>query len=111
MDRNNYSRAELVERVDFSPDLMMAKFKMADSIAFEPGQYATIAVEDGNRLIQRPYSIVSSPREPFLEFYLELVPGGALTPRLWELKAGDTVLIRRRMAGKLTLCEQFGDVR
>lgn len=110
MDRSNYSRAELVERVDFSPHLLMAKFRMADPFAFEPGQYATIAIEDGNRLIQRPYSIVSSPRETLLEFYIELVPGGALTPRLWELKVGDAVLIRKRMVGKLTLCEQFGNL-
>ena len=110
MDRANYSRAELIERVDFSSDHMMAKFKMGDPSTFLPGQYATIGIEEGGRLIQRPYSIVSSPREPVLEFYVELVPGGALTPRLWELKVGDVVLIRKRMAGKLTLCEDLGDL-
>ena len=50
-----------------------------------------------------PYSIVSSPLEPFLEFFIELVPGGSITPKLWELKLGSTILIRRRIVGQFTL--------
>ena len=59
-------------------------------------------VVDGE-LVERPYSIVSSPHEPFLEFFIELVPGGSITPKLWELKVGSTVLVRRRIVGQLVL--------
>ena len=32
-----------------------------------------------------------------------MVPGGVLTPKLWELKLGSRILIRRRIVGQLTL--------
>jgi ferredoxin--NADP+ reductase len=54
-------------------------------------------------VVERPYSIVSSPYEPFLEFFIELVPGGNITPKLWELKLGSTVLLRRRIVGQFIL--------
>ena len=59
------------------------------------GQYCTIGLEG----IERPYSIVSSPHEPYLELFLERVPHGALTPRLWGLRLGDPVSLRPRPKG------------
>lgn len=108
MSRLSFQRAKLIERVDFSEDLALCRFRPDGSFSFQPGQYATIAVGDGGQLIQRPYSIVSSPYETFLEFFFELVPAGALTPRLWALKVDDEVLIRNRIVGKFTLDETSG---
>ncbi len=107
----NFSRAELIERIDFSEDLCLMRFRPEIPFTFRPGQYATLALEDGDKLIQRPYSIVSSPYEPILEFYLELVPHGELTPRLWKLKVGDTVLVRNKIVGAFTLDEKSGMTR
>lgn len=108
MSKANFYKAELIERVDFSHDLALMRFKPDGPFTFKPGQYATIAMEDGDKLIQRPYSIVSSPLEPFLEFFVELVPEGELTPRLWQLKTGDTVWVRNRIVGAFTLDEKSG---
>ncbi|MFY9557750.1 MAG: ferredoxin--NADP reductase [Blastocatellia bacterium] len=108
MSRPNFQRARLIERIDFSEELGLFRFRPEGPFTFQPGQYATLALADGDHLIQRPYSIVSSPYEPFLEFFLELVPAGALTSRLWELKVQDEVLIRNRMVGKFTLDETSG---
>ena len=105
MPRLNFDRARLIERIDFSEDLALFRFRPDSAGSFQPGQYATLALEDGDKLIQRPYSIVSSPYEPFLEFFLELVPQGALTTRLWDLKVEDEVLVRTRIVGKFTLDE------
>ena len=71
--------------------------------AFTPGQYCTIGL-DG---VERPYSIVSSPHEPFLELFLELVQHGELTPKLWTLRVGDAVSLRPRPKGVFTLEEKF----
>ena len=57
---------------------------------------------DGKR-IERPYSIVSSPSEDDVEFFLELVPNGALTPRLYKLQVGDPLLMRKIPKGKFSL--------
>ena len=111
MAKPNFSGAELVERVDFTPDLCMMRFRPETQFPFRPGQYATLAVEDGDKMIQRPYSIVSSPYEPFLEFYVELVPNGLLTPRLWQLKVGDSLWVRNKIVGAFTLDDKSGMTR
>lgn len=95
--------AELIERRDVSANLAVFRFLVAEQLAFTAGQFATIGIAADGDLIERPYSIVSSPHEPFLEFFVELVPGGVFTPKLWKLKLGSTILVRRRIVGQLTL--------
>ncbi len=103
---SEFLQGELIERIDFSEDLGMFKFRIvgAQIPKFIPGQYATLGLEgEDGKIIWRPYSIVSSPYEPFLEFYIELVPHGKLTPRIWKLKVGDKIWIRPRIVGKFNL--------
>lgn len=99
----NHCPAELIERRDVSANLAIFRFRVAERPSFTAGQYATIGIAVGGDVVERPYSIVSSPLEPFLEFFIELVPGGSITPKLWELKSGSTILIRRRIVGQFTL--------
>lgn len=54
-------------------------------------------------LVKRPYSIASAPSELDLEFYVRLVDGGALTPALAALHAGDRLWVDERCLGKFTL--------
>ena len=43
----------------------------------------------------RSYSIASAPEETnFLEFCIKLVPGGAFTPTLWNMRVGDPIDLR-----------------
>jgi len=108
MSASSFHRAQLVERVDFTGDLAMFRFRPEHELPFKAGQYATLAVEHDGRLIQRPYSIVSSPYESFLEFFVELVPQGELTPKLWELRSSDYVLVRNRIVGAFTKDDKAG---
>ena len=56
-----------------------------------------------DKLIKRAYSIVSSPvNHFFLEFYVALVPGGALSPRLFNLKIGDRIWMFKKAVGMFT---------
>lgn len=95
--------AELIQRTDVSARLAVFRFRATEQPTFKPGQFATIGINVNGDVIERPYSIVSSPYEPSLEFFVELVPEGDLTPKLWEMKAGSHILIRRRIVGQLTL--------
>jgi len=99
-----HCRAELIERRDVSPNLATLRFRVSEQPSFIAGQFATIGmfVDDGE-LEERPYSIVSSPHESFFEFFIELVPGGSITPRLWTLKLGSVIWVRRRTVGQLIL--------
>jgi ferredoxin--NADP+ reductase len=56
-----------------------------------------------DELIRRQYWIASSPlHREYLEFYVTLVPSGALTPRLFELRIGDRIWLSKRPAGNFT---------
>ena len=58
---------------------------------------------DPDKLIKRVYCIASSPaNREFLEFYIALVPGGALSPRLFNLKIGDRIWLSPKVNGKFT---------
>ncbi len=55
------------------------------------------------KLIKRVYCIASSPaNREFLEFYIASVPGGALSPRLFNLKIGDRIWLSPKINGKFT---------
>lgn len=99
----NYCETELIERTDISPNLAIFRFRVAEQPSFTAGQFATIGLPVDGEVVERPYSIVSSPHEPFLEFFIQLVPGGSITPKLWQLKLGSTILVRPRTVGQLTL--------
>jgi ferredoxin--NADP+ reductase len=103
MAQANYYSAELIERTEVAANLAVFRFRAEEQPAFAAGQYATIGVVADGRVTERPYSIVSSPHERFLEFFVELVPEGGLTPKLWDLKLGSNILIRRRIVGQFVL--------
>ncbi|MGH7609442.1 MAG: FAD-binding oxidoreductase [Candidatus Dormibacteria bacterium] len=96
---DKYESVEIVERRDFGPDLWAIRVRHGSPFEFRPGQYATLGLELGDKPLERPYSIVSAPEEDELEFFIELIPGGALTTHLYPLQVGDTMLMRRRPKG------------
>ncbi len=86
---------------------------------FKPGQYICLGLYGSasryelaeheasapapDKLIQRAYSIASSPLDrEFMEFYLNLVPTGVLTPRLFNLKIGDRIWLSSKATGSFT---------
>lgn len=103
MAQASHCSGELIQRRDVTESLAVFRFSVAEQLAFTAGQFATIGIASDGDLIERPYSITSSPHEPFLEFFVELVPDGSFTPKLWELQLGSTILIRRRIVGRLIL--------
>ena len=101
--------ARVTRRVDFAPDLWAFRVQPGEHFNFTPGQFATLGLEVDGKRIERPYSIVSSPSEDEVEFFIELVPEGKLTPSLYKLQPGDPLLMRKIPKGKFTL--QTGDGR
>jgi len=97
--------ATIVRRVDFTADHFKLWLAPAEPFAFVPGQYCTIGVNG----IERPYSIVSSPREELIELFIERIPPpeGHLTPLLHALGVGATVTMRPRAKGVFVLKPEF----
>lgn len=92
--------AKLVSRRDISEDLIVIRLEPQDGpFTFKPSQYCTLGL-DG---IERAYSIASAPHEPELEIFVELVPEGELTPRIFRMQVGDLMSIRPRAKGIFTM--------
>ena len=100
---DKFFKARIIERQEISTDLWRIKLDPGGDFNFVAGQYATLGVRDGEKLIERAYSIVSSPYEPQLEIFFELVPHGELTPELYKLHVGDEVSLRKIPKGRFTL--------
>ena len=100
---DKFFQARITQRVEFSHDLWMIRVDPSVEFKFAGGQYATLGVQAGKGLIERAYSIVSSPYERELEFFFELVPQGELTPLLYQLGVGQEVIARKAAKGRFTL--------
>ncbi|MGA2514698.1 MAG: ferredoxin--NADP reductase [Candidatus Limnocylindrales bacterium] len=65
---------------------------------------AARAAADPDRMIRRAFCIASDRRaEEYLEFYVTLILSGELTPRLFNLKAGDRLHVGPKAEGVFTL--------
>jgi len=75
------------------------------SFRFRSGEFVMIGLpgEDGGRPVMRAYSIASPAWAEELEFFSIKVPGGPLTSRLRDIKAGDQILLGRKPTGTLVL--------
>jgi len=115
-------------KIEVAPGLMVLRV-VPDGWSlpeFTAGQFAVIGLPgeaarcDGSeveerspkpgRLIRRAYSIASSSSSrEHLEFYINLVQSGSLTPRLFALEAGDRLWIGPKITGIFTLDEAQPD--
>ena len=91
--------ASLVRREDQHQSLAYFWVRFdGEPTPFETGQYMTIGIFAGERIVQRPYSVASDPAaagDVGYEMYVRLVNGGQFTPLLWQLPVGH----RMRMIG------------
>ncbi|MBN8549232.1 MAG: ferredoxin--NADP reductase [Deltaproteobacteria bacterium] len=113
--------ATITQRIEITPELVVLRVKPdAELSEFHPGQYVALGLySDAKRpehfppereplapgkLIKRAYSIGSSPSvREYLEFYIAIVPDGALTSRLALAKEGDRVFLAPKITGTFTL--------
>ncbi len=100
---DKFYRARIVDRRDVSQDLCILRVDPGGPLEYRAGQYATLGIEHDGVRTERAYSVVSSPYEDKLEFFVELVPYGGLTPHLFQLKPGDTLLCRKIAKGRFLI--------
>ncbi|TCO82727.1 ferredoxin--NADP+ reductase [Plasticicumulans lactativorans] len=86
----------------WNPNLFTFRTTRFSGYRFIPGQFARLGIPDGDRIIWRPYSIASANWDEHLEFYSIVVPEGEFTPRLAQLRVGDTLLVDKTNYGFLT---------
>ena len=72
MTNSKHCGAVVTSRRDVSSDLWISTIRTDEKLPFLPGQYVTMGFEHEGKLIERPYSVVSSPRDDEMEFFLEI---------------------------------------
>lgn len=94
--------AETVTEVQHYTDRLF-RFRMTRpaSFRFRSGEFVMIGLPNAEKPIYRAYSIASPSWDEELEFYSIKVPGGPLTEHLQRIKAGDTILMRKKPTGTL----------
>ncbi len=103
MSTDKYLPAKIVDRREVAHDLFVLHVESGEPLPYLAGQYATLGVEVEGKRIERPYSLCSSPYESKLEFFVERVPNGELTPLLYAMDQGAPLLLRRFAKGRFTL--------
>ena len=96
-EHSRHYNAVLGHRDDVTDGLAVFRVRVdGDPFVFLPGQYLTLGLELGGRLVQRPYSIASSARRlgEGYELYIREVAGGALTPDLFRTLPGQRLSLR-----------------
>jgi ferredoxin--NADP+ reductase len=99
MDPEKYATATVVSRRDPAPDLWIIRIHPEIELPYRPGQYVTLGLHSNGRVIERPYSICSSPLEGDIELFIERVPDGELSDPLFALGVGAELIVRKRTKG------------
>ncbi len=95
--------AKIVDRKEVAEDLFVMRVLPDRPFPYLAGQYATLGVEVEGKRLERAYSLCSSPYEDELEFFVERVHGGELSPLLHAMDKGTPLLLRRFAKGRFTL--------
>ena len=103
MNLEKHLPAKIMDRREVAEDLFLLHVQVGAPFTFLAGQYATLGVEVDGKRIERAYSICSSPYEGVLEFFVERVPAGQLSPLLYAMDKGTPLLVRRFAKGRFTL--------
>jgi ferredoxin--NADP+ reductase len=111
----------LVGRIEITPELLILQVRPDTGVPdFKPGQYVALGLPGSaarytaaqpekeppaaDKLVKRAYSIGSSPSQrEYLEFYIAVVPDGALTSRLAALQPGDRLFSQPKVTGTFTV--------
>ena len=98
-----YNEQNITSIRRWSPKTFSFRATRPEGFQFKNGQFVTLGLRCGGKLVPRAYSIVSDPDEPDLEFLSIHVPDGSLTSQLAQCSVGDSVWINSKVTGSLTL--------
>lgn len=103
-----WTEQPLLHMRKWAPGLISFTVGRAPDFVFSPGQFARLTLGEGEEAASRAFSIASAPRDPFLEFFAVLIPGGAFSKHLAHVRPGDTLRIARGSYGFFT-ADSFTD--
>ncbi len=121
MSNNKKYNSIVTQIIQVSPRMRILRIKPDEwkLPPFKPGQFVVLGlmpeelrIPDAEpeykparegKLIRRAYSIASSSKDDYVEFFVSLVKSGQLTPRLFNLQVGDRLFMSQKPTGMFTL--------
>lgn len=104
MNAEKYTEETITYLRKWTDNLFSFRTTRSENFQFIPGQFARLGImnEETNKMIWRPYSVVSANYDEELEFYSIIVPDGEFTQRLKQFNVGDNLYIDKTNYGLLT---------
>lgn len=88
----------------WTPNLLSFRTSRDQKFYFTPGHYARLGLKNANDdVVWRPFSVVSSKSDEYLEFIATLVPNGEFSTLLANRLKGDTILVDKNSYGFMTI--------
>lgn len=88
----------------WTSSLMSFTTSRAPDFRFKPGHYTRLGLNCKNGVaVWRPFSVVSSQYDPYLEFFAVLVPGGEFSEPLSRINVGDSIRVDKSSYGFMTI--------
>ncbi len=87
----------------WTPTLLTFRTTRPAGFRFTAGHYTRLGLGADDAVVWRPYSMASAPQDEFLEFIAVLVPGGAFSAQLQQLRVGDSLRVDKASYGFLTV--------
>jgi ferredoxin--NADP+ reductase len=96
--------AEVIHRIDWNDHLFSLRFSCEEFPSFKAGQFTKVGIEQDGKVLSRPYSLVNGS-DADLEIVAVPVEDGMISPKLHQLKVGDTLKMMSPATGFLVLDE------
>lgn len=104
MGANMWVEAKVLARRDWTDKLFSLQIAAGIS-PFIAGQFIKLSLQHEERRLARAYSLVNPPGTDYVEILAVAVEDGQLSPKLQDLKVGDTLEVSASAAGFMTLNE------
>ncbi len=95
---------KVIEKIQWNERLFSLQIA-CDFNKFESGQFVRVALDINGERVARPYSVVSTAEDSYLEIYFNIVPEGPLSPKLATLEVNDKIFVTDKANGFLTVDE------
>lgn len=101
-----WHNATVVNRTDWNDHLFSLEFSCLDFPSIKAGQFTKVGLEQADgKVLSRPYSLVNGPDADHLEIIAVPVEDGSLSPKLHNVRVGDTLKVMSPATGFLILDE------
>ncbi|MBC7755155.1 MAG: ferredoxin--NADP reductase [Bdellovibrio sp.] len=88
----------------WTPNLLSCRTSRDPNFRFTPGHYARLGLQSKkDNVIWRPFSVVSSKVDGYLEFIATLIPNGEFSDPLSNIREGDTIQVDKASYGFMTI--------